>query len=112
MRAAMRQVKASRFTASCSAKKIGRRWNKNQPPPEKWAVKARANAPNPPRVTPPSEAAPELIAGSPPKKLLGDQYPPDPPWTPDEDPRGGHSSPDGAAIPGWLGSQFPRGISA
>ena len=110
MRTAARQVKAGRP----STKKAGC----SQPPPEKCAVKARAKAPKPPRVAPPeaeSEDAPDdavPAAESPPNKLLRDQYPPDPTWPPDEDPRGGHSSPEGAAIPGWLGWQFPRGISA
>jgi len=57
-----------------------------------------------------------LAEESPLKKLLRDD-PPDEPWPPlDEDPRGEHSvlvcSPDGAAIPGRLGSQLSRGISA
>jgi hypothetical protein len=51
------------------------------------------------------------------KKLLRDDVPPDEPRPPlDEDPRDRHSVPvwvpDGAAIPGWFGSQFSLGISA
>jgi hypothetical protein len=49
--------------------------------PEKCAAKARANEPNPPRVTPASEAVPDddvLDEESPPKKLRRDHEPPDP----------------------------------
>ena len=54
---------------------------------------------------------------SPLKKPLRDDDPPDEPRPPPlEDPRGRQPplvcSPDGAAIPGWLGSQYSRGISA
>ncbi|QWG19408.1 hypothetical protein KMZ68_06035 [Bradyrhizobium sediminis] len=49
------------------------------------------------------------------KKPLRDDVPPDEPRL-DEDPRDRHSMPvcvpDGAAIPGWFGSQFSLGISA
>jgi len=93
-----------------------------QPPPEKCDVNACANEPNPPRVTPPEPESDEVpdeewLDESPLKKLLRDDDPPDEPWLlPDEDPRGGHSapvcSPDGAAIPARLGSQFSLGISA
>jgi hypothetical protein len=52
-------------------------------PPEKCPAKARANEPNPPRVTPASEAVPDddaLDDESPPKKLLRrDHELPDPP---------------------------------
>jgi hypothetical protein len=94
---------------------------RGQPPPEKCAAKARANEPNPPRVTPPepdSEAVLDdelLDEESPPKKLRRDHAPPDPPWPPDEDPRDEHAvlvwGTDGAAIPGDFGSQLSRGIS-
>jgi len=97
-------------------------WFRRQPPPEKCDVNACANEPNPPRVTPlelESDDVPdeEWLDESPLKKLLRDDDPPDEPWLLlDEDPRGGHSapvcSPDGAAIPGRLGSQFSLGISA
>ena len=93
-----------------------------QPPPEKCAVKARANEPKPPRVTlpePESEAVAddEAPACEPPllKKL---RDPPPPPL--DVDPRGAQSPLacgsgvpiPGDAIPDALGSQVPRGISA
>jgi len=88
-----------------------------QPPPEKCDVKACANEPKPPRVTPPepeSDEAPdeEWLPPSPLKKLLRD----DPPLPLDEEPRGGHSAPacrpDGAATPDGTGAQFSPGISA
>jgi hypothetical protein len=96
--------------------------SRRQPPPEKCDVNVCANEPNPPRVTPPgpeSDDVPdeEWLDESPLKKLLREDDPPDEPWLLlDDDPRGGHSalvcSPDGAAIPGRLGSQFSPGISA
>ena len=86
-------------------------------------MNACANAPKPPRVTPPEpesdDQVPEgerLDEKSLLKKLLRDDPPAQPRLLLDEDPRGGHSalvwSPDGAAIPGRLGSQFSPGISA
>jgi len=103
--------------ASCNANVVRR-----QPPPEKCDENACAYEPNPPRDTPPepeSDDVPdewldEEVSAL--EKLLRDD-PPDEPWPPlDEDPRGAHSvlvgSPDGAAIPGRLGSQLSRGISA
>ena len=85
-------------------------------------MNACANAPKPPRVTPPepeSDEVPDeerLDEVSPLKKPLRED-PPDEPWPPsDEDPRAEHSalvcSPDGAAIAGAFGPQFSRGISA
>ena len=60
----------------------GARYRLPHQPPEKCAAKALANEPNPPRVTPASEAVPDdelLEAESPPKKLLRrDHEPPDP----------------------------------
>lgn len=91
-------------------------WPRRQPRPEK--PNALANEPNPPRVTPvelDSEPPDDERADeeSPLKKLLRDHEPPDElPPPPDEDPRGWHAAPDGAAIPGWFGWQFSRGISA
>ena len=86
-------------------------------PPEKCDANDRANEPNPPRVTPDSEAVPDdegLDEESLPKKLRRDHDPPAPPL--DEDPRGEHwvlvSGNDDPAIPGDFGSQFSRGISA
>jgi hypothetical protein len=92
-----------------------------QPPPEKCAEKARANEPNPPRVTPlepASEDVPDeawldedesLL-----KKLVRDDQPPWPPV--DVEPRWEQSVPvcgiAGAAIPGEAGWQLWRGISA
>ena len=84
-------------------------------------MNARANEPNPPRVTPPELESDEVADGgrldeeSPLKKLLRDHDPPDEPWLPpDEDPRGGHSARvcRSAAIPGRFGPQFSPGISA
>ena len=52
---------------------------------------------------------------SPEKKLLREEVPPpEPPWLLlDEDPRGWHAAlPTGVVIPGCVGSQFWRGISA
>jgi hypothetical protein len=105
------QAKAGRFTGSCGTKPV------RQPPPEKSEVNARANEPNPPRVTLPEPESDELIDDerfdeeSPPKKLVRDDQPLPPP---DEDPRGRHwalvCNPD--AIPGRFGSQFSLGISA
>ncbi|MDB5638504.1 MAG: hypothetical protein JWP51_3412 [Bradyrhizobium sp.] len=68
-------------------------------------MKARANEPNPPRVTPPEPESDEMPEGerldeeSPLKKLLRDDEPPDPP---DEELRGGHPAPvcKSAAVPG------------
>ena len=88
-----------------------------QPPREKCDAKLCANAPNPPRVTPPeseSAVATWFDEESPLKKPERDDDPPDPPWPPpEEEPRGGHSAPDcaSAAIPG-RGPQFSLGISA
>jgi hypothetical protein len=86
-------------------------------PPEKCDANDRANEPNPPRVTPDSEAVPDdegLDEDSPPKKLRRDHDPPDPPL--DEDPRGEHSvlvcGNVDPAIPGDFGWQFSRGINA
>lgn len=89
---------------------------RHQPPREN----ALANEPNPPRVTPPepdSDEPPDearLDEVSPPKKLLRDHNPPDEPWPPDQDPRGGHAAPvcRFVAMPGGFGAQFSRGISA
>src|ERR1700690_2167107 len=118
MRLGTGQAKAECLTGSC-----GESIARPQPPPEKCAANARANPPNPPRVTSPEPDSPEVPederfdVASPPKKLLRDHDPPEPPWPPlEEDPRGGHSAPgcgnDGAAIPAPFGSQFSRGISA
>lgn len=95
-----------------------------QPPPEKCAANPRAKEPNPPRVASPEPDSPDVPddderfdEASPPKKLLRDHDPPEPPWPPlEEDPRGGQPAPvcgnDGAAIPAPFGSQFSPGISA
>jgi hypothetical protein len=111
---AAKQAKASCLTASCGAESV------RQPPPEKCAANARANEPKPPRVTPPELESDEVPDGerldeeSPLKKLLRDDDPPDGPWPPDEDPRGGHSvlvcSSD--VMPARFGPQFSPGISA
>ena len=82
-------------------------------PPEKCPPKPCANAPNPPRGTPPEPEsdAPEdewLEDESLLKKPERDDDPPEPPL--DEDPRGGHSVE--VAMPGGVGGQFSRGISA
>ena len=90
------------------------------PPPEKCDAKECANPPKPPRCTLPEleSEVPEdewLEEESPEKKLLREEVPPpEPPWLlPDEDPRGWHAAlPTGVAIPGCVGSQFWRGISA
>jgi hypothetical protein len=92
-----------------------------QPPPEKCAANECANEPKPPRVTPlepESDAVADdewLDEESPLKKLLREEYPPLPP-PPDDDPRGLQSvfacGNAGAAIPGDVGWQFSRGISA
>jgi hypothetical protein len=90
-------------------------------PPEKCPAKACANAPKPPRCTPlePDSEAPEpewLAADESPeeevaeKKLLREELLPQPPWPPEEDPRGWHSV--GAAIPGGVCWQLSLGISA
>lgn len=82
-------------------------------------MKACVNAPKPPRVTwlvPESDDdvpdAEWFDESSLLKKLLRE-----PMWLPPpEDPRDRHSapvcSPGGAAMPGWFGAQFSRGISA
>ena len=61
----------------------GARYRSRHQPPEKCPAKARANEPNPPRVTPASEAVPDDDVPdeeSPPKKLLRrDDELPDPP---------------------------------
>jgi hypothetical protein len=108
-----RQAKADRFTGSCGTKPVA------QPPTEKCDAKARANEPNPPRVTLPEAESDEVADGerfdeeSPPKKLLRDDHPPDQP-RPLPDPLGGHSALGckSDAIPGRLGPQFWLGISA
>jgi hypothetical protein len=111
------QAKDGHLTASCSVR-IAR-----AQPPEKCAAKAWANPPNPPRVTPPELESADVPdderfeAASPPKKLLRDHDPPEPPRPAlDEDPRGEHAvlvcGEDGAAIPAPFGSQFSPGISA
>jgi|SRR5580698_1101713 hypothetical protein len=98
---------------------IVRRGRLVQPPKEKCAEKARANDPKPPRVTlfdPESGVPPDdawLVPVSLEKKLeRDDQYPP---WAPPDDPVRPQSTgcgPAGAAMPGDVGSQLPRGISA
>src|SRR5260370_40354194 len=107
------QAKANRFRIPCAPRPV------RQPPTEK--PNARANAPNPPRVTPPEPASDEAPDGerpdelSPPKKLLRDDDPPDQPWPPpDDDPWGGHSAGGckSAAIPGRSVAQFSPGMRA
>jgi hypothetical protein len=113
----IRQEQGGCFTATCGAIGVC------QLPMEKCPEKARANEPNPPRVTSPepeSEDVPDeawldeeesLL-----KKLLRDEPPPEPPWPPDEEPRWEQSAPAcgiaGADIAGDEGWQLWRGISA
>lgn len=78
-----------------------------------------ANDPKPPRCTlleldsdPPEPERLEAVSLEeelPEKKLLREELP-EPPWPPDEDPRGWHSV--GCAIPGGVCWQFSFGISA
>jgi hypothetical protein len=111
------QEKGEHLTTSCGASLAYAQL------PEKCAAKERANPPNPPRVVSPepeSEGLPldgRLDDQSPPKKLLRDHDPPEPPYPlPDEELRGTHSAPpcgsDGVAMPPPLGSQFSLGIIA
>jgi hypothetical protein len=96
---------------------------RRQPPPEKCAANARVKEPNPPRVTPSEPDSADVPDddrfddASPPRKLLRDHDPPEPPWPPpEEDPRGGHAvlvdGVDGPAIPAPFGSQLSPGIRA
>jgi hypothetical protein len=74
--AGTRQVKAV-ISQLRAARNLARRQ-----PPEKCPPNARANEPNPPRVTPESDEVPDdewLDEESPPKKLLRDHDPPDEP---------------------------------
>ena len=84
-------------------------------------MKACANEPKPPRVTPPEpESDDEVPVGerldeeSPLKKLVREDDAPDEPWPAlEEAPRGEHPTAAGdAAMPGRFGSQFSAGISA
>jgi hypothetical protein len=111
------QAKGGYLTGSC-----GESIARPQPPPEKCAANDRANPPNPPRVTSPEPDPADVPdderfdVASPPKKLLRDHTPPQPPWPPPEYPRGAHAvlacGNDGPAIPAPFGSQFSPGISA
>ena len=95
---------------------------RRQPPPEKCDANACANAPNPPRVTPPEPGSDEvpddewLDEVSLLKKLLRDD-PPDEPRLPlDEDPRAGTrrqlAAPTVQPFPAGPAAQFSPGISA
>jgi hypothetical protein len=123
MRAAARQVKVQEnswhkpvTSRHRAAQDIAR-----YQPPEKCADSARANEPKPPRLTllePESEVPDDewFDAESLLKKLLRDQVPPDePPWPPPQ-PCDWQSAPacapGGMAMPGWFGSQLPRGMNA
>src|ERR1700730_12523171 len=65
-----KQAKANRFTQSCGARPV------HQPPPEKCAVKARANEPKPPRVTPPEPESDEVPDEVPDEEWLDEGSPP------------------------------------